>query len=164
MTGALGFVGSLLLALMLQVVDLPDWAAVARPIWPLLVLGYWALHAPHSPAILAAWLLGLCCDVLLTTPLGQHALGFVVVAFLIRRLGGIYILFPTWQAAFALAPIWALYVFLMFWIDGLHRHAADAALRWLPIISTTLLWPLSTGLIDSFRSRRARDLNRMRLP
>lgn len=164
MTAALGFVFSLVLALMLQITDLPDWAALARPVWPLLVLGYWALYAPNTPAIAASWLIGLCCDVLLTAPLGQHALGFVVVTFLIRRLSGIYILFPTWQAALALAPIWALYVFLMFWIDGLNRHAADPTLRWLPILSTTLMWPIYAGIVDSMRARSDRDRNRMRLP
>lgn len=164
MIATLGFFASLVLALMLQIVDMPEWAAVARPAWPLLVIGYWALYAPNAPAIAAAWLLGLCCDVLLSAPLGQHALGLVVVAYVIRRLSGIYILFPIWQAALALVPIWALYVFLMFWIDGLTRHAADSTLRWMPIISTTIAWPICAGLLDSFRARRTRDLNRMRLP
>ncbi|MDP3295389.1 MAG: rod shape-determining protein MreD [Nevskia sp.] len=163
MNGALVFIGSLLLALTLQIVQLPDWAALARPAWPLLVIGYWALYAPNSPAIAAAWVLGLCCDVLLNAALGQHALGLVVVAFLIRRLRGTLILFSGWQIALALAPIWALDVFLMFWIDGLTRHAADTNLRWLPILSTTLVWPLVAGLFDSIRSRRARR-NQMRLP
>lgn len=164
MNGTLMFLGSLLLALMLQIVQLPDWAALARPVWPLLVIGYWALYAPTAPAILAAWLIGLCCDVLLNATLGQHALGLVVAAVLIRRLRGVYILFPIWQAALALAPVWALYVFLMFWIDGLTRHTADATLRWLPILSTTLVWPIFAGLLDSFRASRTRKRNRMRLP
>lgn len=164
MTGTFWFLLSLLLALILQIVQMPDALAMARPIWPLLVIGYWALYAPQTPAILAAWVLGLFCDVLLNAPLGQYALGLVVVAFLIRRLSGIYVLFPIWQAALALLPIWALFVFLMFWIDGLTRHAADPTLRWLPIVSTTLVWPLFAGLLDSLRARRKRDLNRMRLP
>lgn len=164
MNGSLAFLGSLLLALILQIIQLPDWAALARPVWPLLVLGYWALYTPGAPAIAAAWLLGLSCDVLLNTPLGQHALGLVVVASLIRRLRGVLILFPAWQTAMALAPIWTLYVFLMFWIDGLTRHTADSDLRWLPIVSTTLLWPIIAGLLDSFRASRARRRNRMRLP
>ena len=164
MSGSIGFLVSLLLALILQIVQLPDWAALVRPIWPLLVIGYWALYAPGSPALIAAWLLGLCLDVLLNAALGQHALGLVVVAFLIRRLRGIYVLFPIWQATLALAPVWSLYVFLMFWIDGLTRHTADNDLRWLPILSTTLVWPIATGLLDSFRASRARRRNRMRLP
>ncbi len=163
MNGTLVFLGSLLLALILQIVQLPEWAALARPAWPLLVIGYWALCAPSSPAIVAAWVLGLCCDVLLNAALGQHALGLVAVAFLIRRLRGTLILFSGWQVALALAPIWALYVFLMFWIDGLTRHAADVDLRWMPILSTTLIWPLFNSLLDSIRSSRARH-NRMRLP
>jgi len=161
---SLGYLASLVLALLLQIVELPEWLAIARPAWPLLVIGYWALYAPNAPVIASAWLLGICCDVLLNAPLGQHALGLVVVAFLIRRLSGIYTLFPLWQAALALIPVWTLYVFLMFWIDGLARHAADSTLRWMPIVSTTLVWPLCAGMLDSFRASRARSRNRMRLP
>ncbi len=164
MIGALGFLASLVLALMLQVVDLPEWAALARPDAPLMIIGYWALYVPEAPAVAAAWLLGLCCDVLFSAPLGQHALGLVVAAVLIRRLAGIYTLFPIWQAGLALIPVWGLYAFLMFWIDGLTRHAADATLRWLPIASTTIAWPICAALLDTVRARRARRRSRMRLP
>jgi rod shape-determining protein MreD len=164
MSRAFSFAFSLALALLLQIVELPDSLALARPNWPLLVIGYWALYAPQMPSIVAAWFLGLCCDVLFNAALGQHALALVIAATLIARLRGIYILFPLWQAALALAPIWALYTFLMFWMDGLTHHAAEPALRWLPVLSTTLLWPIFAGVFDGLRIRRARDLNRLRLP
>lgn len=164
MSRAITFLLSLAAALLLQIVDLPEALAAARPNWPLLVIGYWALYAPAMPSIIGAWVLGLCCDVLFNAALGQHALGLIVAAALVARLRGIYILFPLWQAALALAPVWALYSFLMFWIDGLTHHAAEPTLRWLPVLTTTIAWPLFAGLLDGLRIRRARDLNRLRLP
>ncbi len=117
------FLFSLLLALVLQMVQLPD--ADRRPFRPLLLaltLAYWAVYAPEMPALLAAWLLGLCCDVLYGAPLGQYALGLVTVAYAARRLSDTLLAFPLWQATLALVPVWALYIFLMFWIDGLTHH------------------------------------------
>ncbi len=153
----LGFVLSLLLALLLQALQLPDVVAPFRPLLLVLTISYWALHDPEMPVMLAAWLLGLCCDVLYNAPLGQYALGLVTVAFFVRRFSGSLLVFPMLQAmAMGLVPIWALYVFLMFWIDGLTHHHADPLRRWLPLLTTTLLWPLAGLLLGGLRSARSR--------
>ena len=152
----LGFLLSLVVALVLQVIALPDAVAPFRPLVLALTLAYWAVYAPEMPALLAAWLLGLCCDVLYGAPLGQYALGLVTVAYAARRLSDTLLAFPLWQATLALIPVWALYIFLMFWIDGLTHHPADPLRRWLPLIATSLLWPLIAGLLGDVRSRRSR--------
>ena len=148
------FMFSLLLALGLQVLALPDFIASFRPLLLALTLAYWAVYAPEMPALLAAWLLGLCCDVLYGAPLGQYALGLVTVAYAARRLSGTLLSFPLWQATLMLVPVWAIYIFLMFWIDGLTHHPAAPLHRWLPLISTSLLWPLIAGMLGDMRSRR----------
>jgi rod shape-determining protein MreD len=152
----LGFVLSLFVALLLQMIALPDVLAPFRPLWLPLTLGYWALYATELPVLLVAWLLGLCCDVLYGTPLGQYALGMVTVAYAVRRLRGTLLVFPLWQNMLALIPVWALYTFLMFWIDGLTHHPADPLQRWLPVLTTSLLWPLAVGLLGELRGRRNR--------
>jgi rod shape-determining protein MreD len=151
-----GFLLSLLLALVLQVIDLPDAVSAARPLLLALTLAYWALHAPEMPVLPAAWLLGLCCDVLYNAPLGQYALGLLLVAYLARRFAGAIVVFALWQATLALAVIWTAYVFLMFWIDGLTHHSADPLQRWLPLVTTVAVWPLAATLLSSLRSRRSR--------
>jgi rod shape-determining protein MreD len=150
------FVLSLLLALLLQSIALPDVLTPFRPMLPALTLAYWAVYAPDMPVMVMAWLLGLCCDVLYGAPLGQYALGLVTVAFAARSLSGTLLAFPLWQATLALTPVWALYVFLMFWIDGLTHHPADPLRRWMPLLTTSLLWPLAAGLLGGIRSRRSR--------
>jgi len=153
----LAFILSLLLALLLQTIALPDAITPFRPLLLALTLGYWAVYAPDMPVLLAAWLLGLCCDVLYGAPLGQYALGLVTVAYAARSLGGTLLAFPLWQATLALIPVWALYIFLMFWIDGLTHHPANALRRWLPLLTTSLLWPLATSLLSGLRNRRSRS-------
>lgn len=144
------------LALVLQMVQLPDAISGVRPLWLALTLGYWALFAPEQPVIFAAWICGFCCDVLYHAPLGQYALGLVTVAFAVRRMRGLLLVFPIWQSMLALAPVWAGYTFMMFWIDGLNQHQSSASLRWLPVLTTTLLWPLAVGLLGTLRNRRGR--------
>ena len=150
------FLFSLLLALVLQMIALPDAVNPFRPLVLAMTLAYWAVYAAEMPALLAAWLLGLCCDVLYGAPLGQYALGLVTVAYAARRLSDTLLAFPLWQATLALIPVWALYIFLMFWIDGLTHHPADPLRRWLPLITTSLLWPLLAGLLGGMSSRRSR--------
>ena len=147
----LGFTASLLLAIVFQLVRLPDILAAARPLWVPLVLAYWALRESRISTLLPAFVAGIALDVLFGSPLGQHALGLVIVVYIVERLRGIFILFPLWQATFALIPAWALYSFLMFWVDGATRHQADAWLRWLPVLSTTLFWPLLFSVMDALR-------------
>ncbi len=151
----LGFVLSLLLALLLQLIALPDWLAGLRPHWLPMVLSYWALCEARVPSLLGAFAAGLAADVVFGTVLGQHALALVVVTYLISRLRGVFVLFEVWQAMLVLLPVWGLYTFLLFWIDGLTDRQASQNLRWMPIIPTTLLWPMVYGLmVRWFKPRR----------
>src|SRR3546814_15417807 len=116
-------------ALVLQLVELPDSLSAARPLWMPLMLAYWALREPQLPALVPAFLLGLMLDVLYAAPLGQHALGLVVVVYLVVRLRSFFIIFPLWQATVALVPAWVLYCFLMYWIDGATQQIGRASCR-----------------------------------
>jgi len=147
----LGFFASLLIALLFQLIQLPDLLAAARPAWVALMLAYWALREPRVSTLFPAFVIGLMLDVLFGSVLGQHSLGLVLVVYLVERLRSIFILFPLWQATFALIPAWALYSFLMFWVDGATRHQADPWLRWLPVLSTTLFWPLLFSVMEALR-------------
>lgn len=156
--GYAGFLLTLIAAVALQIVVLPPSVAPFRPMWLALIIVYWALNAPNLPILVAAWVLGLSSDVLFNTALGQHALGLVLLAFVIRRLQPVLTMFPLWQSTLAMIPAWAGYGFLMFWIDGLTRHPADPMLRWMPVLSTALAWPLLAALLGELRSRRGGGL------
>lgn len=148
---------SLLAALLLQLLDLPELLAAARPMWLPLLIAYWALTEPRVPILLGAFVAGLLADVLFSTVLGQHALGLLLVAYLVTRLRPVFVLFPLWQATLAMIPAWMLFAFLMFWIDGATHHRADLWLRWLPVFSTTLFWPLVFSLMEFVRGREEHE-------
>jgi rod shape-determining protein MreD len=147
----LSFLLSLLCALVLQLVELPDSLSAARPLWVPLMLAYWALREPQLPVLIPAFLTGLMLDALYASPFGQHALGMVALIYVVVRLRSFFIIFPLWQATIALIPAWGLYCFLMFWIDGATQHQAEIWLRWLPAISTTLFWPMLWSVMELVR-------------
>jgi len=121
------------------------------------VLVYWAMTIPEPRGLLTAWLTGLCLDVLLGSVLGQHALGLTLVVFVTLLMRGWLTLFPVWQEAAALTLVWLIYAVLMFWIDGATSHGADPWLRWLPVLTTSLFWPLVLAVLNRARRQLARD-------
>ena len=146
-------------SLVLQLVALPEAVAAFRPQWVALTIAWWAFASSDRPVLPIAWIAGLALDVLFNSLLGEHALALVTVAFLVRRLRSTLILFSPLQISLALIPVWVVYAFLMFWIDGLSHHTAVPALRWLPVISSSLLWPIAAGFMDRLRA----EPNRRRL-
>lgn len=133
---------SLLIALILTAVDIPSWAAIMRPMFVPLLVFYWVLRLPAYVGIFSAWMMGLFVDVLAGGVLGQHALALGISSFLVLKLREILKVFPAWQQALVIMPIWAIYAFVLFWIDGATNRSADPLIRWAPVISTTLCWPM----------------------
>lgn len=148
---------SLLAALVMQLLELPYALAVLRPLWVPLVLVYWAMVIPQPTGLVTAWITGFLLDVLLGSPLGQHALGLTVLVFIVLQVRGVLSLYPVWQEALALMPLWLIYAFLMFWIDGATGHRADPWLLWTPLLSTGLCWPLVWSVLNNLRRRGSRD-------
>jgi rod shape-determining protein MreD len=141
--------------LVLSIVPLPDWLAPARPDLALLAVIYWILTNPRIAGLGYAWFAGLLLDVMRGMTLGQHALGFVLVAFLAHRLQLRMRMFPILHQAGTVMGLLAIYQFVIFWTDGLTGHGYTGWNRWLPVLSGGLLWPLIVAAGDTL-ARRAR--------
>lgn len=148
---------SLLIGLLLQLIALPDLLAAARPLWLPLLLAYWTLTEPRLPTLMASFALGISLDVLYNTVFGQHAIGLLVLVYLMARLRGIFVLLPLWQSTIALIPAWLGYCAIMATIDSFLKHQADPWLRWMPVVSSTLFWPMIHGLLHSLQKRKNDD-------
>lgn len=149
--------GSLLLALVLQQFELPYALSLLRPLWLPLVLTYWVMVIPQPGGLFTAFLFGVMLDVLNGCVLGQHALALTVLVFVVIQIRGVLSLYPVWQEAVALMPVWLIYTFIMFWIDGATGHRADPWLRWVPILTTGVAWPLVFAFLNGLRHRAQRD-------
>tara|TARA_R110000850_G_scaffold156_6_gene1128 strand:- start:1392 stop:1871 length:480 start_codon:yes stop_codon:yes gene_type:complete len=153
----LSFWLSLLIALCLQMMPLPDSVASLRPLWVPLVLVFWALVEPRVPSLLAAFLAGIVLDAHLNTVLGQHPSAFILLVYGVSRVRAVYILFPLWQSTIALIPAWLGYCLLMAVIDKLFRHSADPWLRWMPALTSALFWPLVFSVLARFSRHQQKD-------
>ena len=77
---------TVLLALIAQVLPLPDWLSVVRPSFVVLVIIYWSIYSPHAGGIFAPWLAGLALDVFKGDVLAQNALAVSLVAYIAMSL------------------------------------------------------------------------------
>ena len=154
-TGRLFYWLTVAAGLVFAIVPLPGWLETARPDLALLAIIYWILTAPRIAGLGYAWLAGLILDALRGLVLGQHALAFLVVAFLAHKLQLRIRMFPLLHQAGAVALLLGLYHFIIFWTDGLTGHDYTAWGRWLPILSGALIWPLIVAAGDTM-SRRSR--------
>lgn len=151
--GRLRIFATVIVALIFAVLPVPHWLDVSRPYLLLLLVIYWSLSAPRIAGLLFAWLCGLTIDLLKGTTLGQHALGFLLVAFLAHKFQLRMRIFPIYHQTLTVFMLLALYEFLVFWTDGIIGHPVTTWTRWLPVLTSSLLWPVVVSLMDTWNRR-----------
>lgn len=136
------------LALLLDLLPWNGTVALLLPDFVALALIYWIVHAPRRVGLVIAWLLGLIVDIAEGSLFGQHALGYLLMAYatwrLHRRLQG----FGLWPQA--------LYVLgLLLWLDAVMLLARLAfgsvfpgLLYFAGAVTGALLWPLLSWLLS----------------
>jgi rod shape-determining protein MreD len=144
---------SALVGLLLSVLPMPRLLEWLRPDFLLLVVIWFALMAPRAGGLLFAFVAGLFLDAFRGVVLGQHALAFVVVAYLVHRFHLRMRMFSLLQQSLFVFSLLALYQFALWWIDGITGHPVNDWARWLPVFTGTLLWPVLTGFLGRFLTR-----------
>lgn len=145
---------SLVVALMLTILPLPEWAEYYRPEWPALVLIYWCMALPQRVGVGIGWIVGLLVDVLKGALLGQHALGLAVIAYITLNLHQRIRVFPLWQQAVTVLVLLALYQLLILWFDGITAgQTSKGWIYWMPSVVSMVLWPWVFVLLRDIRRR-----------
>lgn len=130
-----------LIGMLLTIIPFPTWAIEARPQWIWVILIFWLTYAPRKIGPGIAWFIGLYTDLLLGTVLGEHALLFVIVAYVIQRFLSIVQALPFWQKLLALGFITLLSMIIQGVFLKLMGLAEFQGTLLLPVISTMLVWP-----------------------
>lgn len=151
--GRLPVIVTLIVALTLMVLPLPEALRPFRPDWLALTLIYWAILMPRTWSVGWAWIVGLLLDVAQGTTLGQHALALTFVVFVTVKFHLLMRVFPMQQLTATVFALLALYQFILFWINGVAGIDADPRYYWGPVLSGTLLWPLVHYLLSGVRYR-----------
>ena len=92
-------------------------------------------------------------DVLLGTLLGQHALSYIVIAYVAASLYQRLRMFSVWQQAGVLLAILGLNHLINFWIESLAGLNEWTLWYLLPAVSGALLWPWVFLLLRYLRRR-----------
>ncbi len=134
---------SFIMALMLTVMPLPEWAEELRPLWVVIVLIYWSMALPQRVSVGVGWSMGLLLDVVNDAVLGQHALALALIAFLTNNLHQRLRIFPQSQQVIVIFIFCVIYSLIILWIKGITGTAPSVWLIVMPSFTTALVWPLT---------------------
>lgn len=129
-------------AMCLRIMPLPEPLAIYNPDWVLLVLIYWSLAMPERIGIFYAWSFGLLTDVLTGRMLGQYALAYSLVVYICLKLHKRLRQFPLLQQGVFVFCCLLLSQLLLFFVKNLLHPAQLHGTFWLPVLSGTACWPL----------------------
>ncbi|MFV1982172.1 MAG: rod shape-determining protein MreD [Thiohalomonadales bacterium] len=139
--GGSTIVVSIIIAIILTIIPLPETISYARPEWLFMVFVYWCLALPQRIGVGTGWFLGLILDVVLGTLLGQHALAFAIIGYITLKVHQRVRVFPLHQQALTVFMLVTTQIILINWIRGITGEETNLWLMLLPALSTAALWP-----------------------
>jgi len=142
-----------LVALLLTVLPMPDWALPYRPPWVALTLIYWTLALPERVGVFSAFAVGILLDVLSVSLLGQHALSLSVVAYLALELHQRIRQFPVLQQTMSVWMLLLVERLLFLWVLGATGQPVPGFLYLGGSVTGALLWPWLFVLLRNLRRR-----------
>ena len=155
-TGGLVTIWIIIIAgMVLALVPMPQLVPIElgflRPDWVAMVLVYWIIALPHRVGILTAWLAGIAMDVLLGSLIGQHALSYVLIAYVALSLYQRLRMFSVWQQSTVLFVLLGINQLVGFWIESIAGLADWRFWYLLPALSGAFLWPWVFLMLRSLR-------------
>ncbi|MCX4192861.1 rod shape-determining protein MreD [Methylophaga sp. OBS1] len=138
---------TLVIAMLLMLVPLPDLARYFRPEWVVMTLIYWAMALPHRVSIGVGWLTGLLMDAMMGTTLGIMAFSYALAVYLIARFHLQLRQYPLWQQALTIFSV----VLLVHLVAILAAGPDMSWIIWMPVITSTLMWPVMYALLRKIR-------------
>jgi rod shape-determining protein MreD len=140
-------------AFMLAIMPLPGWAVEFRPEWVTLVLIYWVLAAPSKIGVTIAWFVGLLLDVSYGTLMGQHAVGMVLVIYVIHMQHQRLRVASLLQQAIVIFFLLLIKQLIILWVDGMLGRAPSSWLYFMPTITSTILWPWTYLILKDIQKK-----------
>jgi len=138
---------SIVFAMILMLLPLPETLRFFRPEWVLMTLIYWAMALPYRVSVGTAWITGLFMDVMMGGVLGVLALSYSLVIYIIIKLHLQLRQYPVWQQALII-------MLLILTANIVTVVMSPKAVNWLvllPVISSTILWPMIYMLLRKIR-------------
>jgi rod shape-determining protein MreD len=144
---------SLVAALILTLLPMPDWTMWLRPAWVLLILIYWTMENPYAVNVGLAWFIGIILDVLNGTLLGEHALALTIVIYITSRMQSQMRMFSLLQQGLIVFLLVLLYQVVIYCTQGFLGNLPHDWLYWMSSITSMLLWPWVYSIMRDSRRR-----------
>ncbi len=144
---------SLIFAMILRIVPLPQEWVIYNPDWVALVVIYWCLAVPERFGVGLAWITGLFCDVLTGRLLGQYALSYCIIAFVCVKTHQRLRVFPPSQQAIIVLFLLLLGQLLIFWTQGIRGITPEPWHYGASSVSGALVWPIVLQLLRKMRQK-----------
>ena len=138
---------TVIIAMLLMLVPLPDTARYFRPEWVVMTLMYWVMALPQRVGIGAGWITGLLMDVMMGGTLGLLAFSYALAVYLVARFHLQLRQYPLWQQALTIFSV----VMLVHLISVMSARPEMDWIIWMPVITSTLMWPLVYALLRKIR-------------
>lgn len=124
-----------------------DW----RPEWSLLVLIYWTIMLPDRVGVLSGWMVGLMEDLLHGSPLGRHALTYMLAAWFTVSFHQHLRSQALWQQTLSVLLLTGCSQLLLSSLSGRFLENLPATLT--ATLVSALLWPSVVLCLHGFRNR-----------
>ncbi|MEX0614753.1 MAG: rod shape-determining protein MreD [Methylophaga sp.] len=138
---------TLLIAILLMILPLPDMLRLARPEFVVMTLIYWTMALPQRVNIGVAWFTGLVMDITTGGQLGVHAFAYALAVFMVARFHLQLRQYPLWQQAFTILSL----VFLVHVVSMLNAPLTSGWHIWMPAVVSTVLWPMVYAVLRKIR-------------
>ncbi len=144
---------SLIVALVLMILPLPDWVQIYRPNWVALVLIYWSMALPKRVGLWFAFFTGIVLDTSQGTLLGQHTLALVLIVFVNLNLHQRIRVLALSQQAMYVFLLLMLNQLVVVWIEGMMgRSTPLLAFFGAPLVGM-LIWPWMFVVLRDLRRK-----------
>jgi rod shape-determining protein MreD len=144
---------SFIVALILTIFPLPDWAVWYRPAWVFLVLLYWLISVPDRVGIVVAWFVGLTLDLILGTVLGLNALLFTLLSYFMLKFHLFIRGLSSGHKVLLVMIIETMLLTAQYLVNPHENLVSNLWHYWMPIFTTTFCWVWVWILLKDYQYR-----------
>ena len=148
---------SFAVCLLLDFMPLPLPFAYWLPEFTAVMLIFWLLHRPQNIGIGMAFVIGLLLDIGTASPLGQHALAFILAAYLVQNQQRQILLYSFGMQSLAVFGTLVLIQLSLVVVYFFYEHQFSGWGLFISPFIGALLWPLLNNLMLAFTNIRRRS-------
>jgi rod shape-determining protein MreD len=148
---SIGLLISVFVALVLAVVQLPDWLFYFWPDWIAIIVVYWALAVPDKVGPFVGFIIGTLLEVLFVRKFGVLGFGLATLAFIVNATNQQLRVLSIWQQMLLIGVFISIFKLSTGWLSGMVSGFTITPEYWYSILGSVLIWPFAYILLDELR-------------